>query len=86
MKLRSMLREQATRKQVSTGYTEISCEETVESTSVGIRSTTKQAQAQAQAHIGGGGEGNYLFNVEEYNGAVSSALWGSVVLPSANYP
>ncbi|GMI80940.1 homeobox 51, LATE MERISTEM IDENTITY1 [Hibiscus trionum] len=78
MKLKGMLREQATRKQVSTVYTEISGGETVESTS--IRSSNKPKIAGNQQHPMA--ECNYLFNVEEYN-PVSSPYWG-VQLPS--YP
>lgn len=71
MKLKAMLREQAARKQqVSTGYTEISGEETVESTSVAINGSHKHPIADC----------NYLFNVvEEYNPAVSPpAYWGAM--------
>ncbi|XVE61575.1 hypothetical protein DITRI_Ditri06bG0051400 [Diplodiscus trichospermus] len=78
MKLKGMLREQATRNQVSAGYTEISAEETVESTS--IRSSNKPSTvANNQQPIT---ECNYLFNVDEYN-PISSPYWG-VQLPS--YP
>ncbi|KAE8721917.1 SRSF protein kinase 1-like [Hibiscus syriacus] len=78
MKLKGMLTEQATRNQVSTGYTEISGEETVESTS--IRSSNKPRMAGNHQHQMA--ECNYLFNLEEYN-PVSSPYWG-VQLPS--YP
>ncbi|XVE96532.1 hypothetical protein REPUB_Repub02eG0230600 [Reevesia pubescens] len=78
MKLKGMLRVQATRNQVSTGYTEISGEETVESTS--IRSSDKQRVIANHPHPIA--ECNYLFNVDEYN-PVSSPYWG-VQLPS--YP
>ncbi|XP_022766112.1 putative homeobox-leucine zipper protein ATHB-51 [Durio zibethinus] len=78
MKLKGMLREQATRNQVSTGYTEISGEETVESTS--IRSSNKQRVVANHHHPIA--ECNYLFNVDEYN-PVSSPYWGAQ-LPS--YP
>ncbi|XP_059463587.1 homeobox-leucine zipper protein ATHB-22-like [Corylus avellana] len=83
MKLKAMLRtEQVARKQVSTGYTEISGEDTVESTSVAIngasqkqRGTTTTNQPNAEC--------NYLFNiVEEYN-PVPPPYWGGA-LPS--YP
>ncbi|XP_022747607.1 putative homeobox-leucine zipper protein ATHB-51 [Durio zibethinus] len=78
MKLKGMLREQAKRNQVSTGYTEISGEETVESTS--IRSYNKP-RVVANNHLPIA-ECNYLFNVDEYN-PVSSPYWG-LQLPS--YP
>lgn len=76
-KLKGILREHATRKQASMGYTEVSGEETVESTSITVRSSGK----------GRGGLGhqmadcNYPYNAEEYN-PVSPPYWG--VLPS--YP
>lgn len=60
MKLKAILREQATRKQVSTGHTEISGEETVESTPVAIRSSNGKLA-----------ECNY---VDEYN-PVTSPYW-----------
>lgn len=78
MKLKTILREEVARKQVSPVYTEISGEETVESTSVAaIRSSNKRGGVN-QNQIA---EGNYLFNVEEYN-PVSPPYWGA--LPS--YP
>ncbi|XVF55612.1 hypothetical protein PTKIN_Ptkin06aG0050100 [Pterospermum kingtungense] len=78
MKLKGMLRGQATRNQVSAGYTEISGEETVESTS--IRSSNKPRVMANHHHPIT--EWNYLFNVDEYN-PVSSNYWGAH-LPS--YP
>ncbi|KAL6273580.1 hypothetical protein ACE6H2_024272 [Prunus campanulata] len=77
MKLKTILRNEVARKQVSTGYTEISGEETVESTSVPIRSSNKGG-GTSQHQVA---ECNYLFNVEEYN-PVSPPFWGA--LPS--YP
>ncbi|KAF5473628.1 hypothetical protein F2P56_010228 [Juglans regia] len=82
MKLKAMLSEQAAgRKQVSTGYTEISGEETVESTSVAINigSNIKPKPRGASQHQIS--DCNYLFNVEEYN-PVSPPYWAT--LPS--YP
>ncbi|CAI0408161.1 unnamed protein product [Linum tenue] len=82
MKLRGMLREQATRnRQVSTaGYTEvISGEETVESTSSG-RARTVVAGGQHQMTA----ESNYLMSVDEYNPVVvpSPAAYWATTLPS----
>ncbi|KAM0978648.1 hypothetical protein FF1_014593 [Malus domestica] len=78
MKLKTILRDEVARKQVSTRYTEISGEETVESTSVAIRSANK-AGGKNQHQIA---ECNYLYiNIEEYN-PVSPPFWGN--LPS--YP
>lgn len=75
MKLKAMLREHPTRKQVSAGYTELSGEETEESTSVMIRSSDKSqgTNSNQQHQIA---ECNYLFNVEEYN-TVSPSYWGA---------
>ncbi|XP_012468224.2 homeobox-leucine zipper protein ATHB-22 [Gossypium raimondii] len=81
MKLKGILREQVTRNQVSTVYTEISGEETVESTS--IRSSNKPKIAGNNHHPHPVAACNYLFNVDEYN-PVSSPYWGTVQLPS--YP
>uniref|UniRef100_A0A2C9V9S3 Homeobox-leucine zipper protein n=1 Tax=Manihot esculenta TaxID=3983 RepID=A0A2C9V9S3_MANES len=79
MKLKGILREQATKKQVlSTGYTEISGEETLQSTWVGIRSSGGKPRGTHQQEIA---ECNYLLNVDEYNPGISS-YWA--VLPS--YP
>ncbi|XP_025014801.1 putative homeobox-leucine zipper protein ATHB-51 isoform X2 [Ricinus communis] len=80
MKLKAILRqEKATRNQVSTGYTEISGEETVESTSVAIRSSGGKPRGGSSHHQIA--ECNYLLNVDEYN-PVSSPYWA--VIPS--YP
>ncbi|GMY25079.1 putative homeobox-leucine zipper protein ATHB-51 [Fagus crenata] len=75
MKLKAIL---VARKQVSTGYTEISGEETVESTSVAINGSNKPRGTSHHHQIA---DCNYLFNVEEYN-PVSPAYWAG--LPS--YP
>lgn len=77
MKLKAILREQVARKQLSTGYTDISGEETVESTSVAINGSNKPRGASHHQIA----DCNYLFNVEEYN-PVSPPYWGG--LPS--YP
>lgn len=72
-KLKGILREQATRKQVSMGYTEVSGEETVESTSITIRSSNKPRGLSHQI-----ADCNYVYTAEEYN-PVSPPYWG--VLP-----
>ncbi|XAR69689.1 hypothetical protein NMG60_11001384 [Bertholletia excelsa] len=81
--LKAMLKEQATKNnQVSTaGYTEISGEETVESTSVVVanRSSSRPGGTIQQQMA----EGNYVFNVEDYNPVMPPPYWGTV-LPS--YP
>lgn len=66
MKLRAVVREQACRTQASAGYTEISGEETVESTSEAIRRSNKQIA-----------DGNYSFTVDDYN-TVSLPYWAAV--------
>lgn len=79
MKLKCMLREQATRKQVSTaGYAEVSGEETVESTSLAMRSSNKPRGLNQHQNINNTEQCNYVFNgVEEYNNpAASSPFWG----------
>lgn len=76
MKLKAVLREQVTRNQVSTGYTEISGEETVESTSVAAIARKPRGTSHHQI-----AECNYLLNVDEYN-PVSSPYWA--LLPT--YP
>lgn len=83
MKLKAILRDQTSWKQVSTGgYTEISGEETVESTSGGaIRSSSKsqgtnQQQMAADQCI-------HIFNMEEYNPvSPPPSYWG----PLPSYP
>ncbi|WCJ34394.1 Homeobox-leucine zipper protein family [Euphorbia peplus] len=81
VKLKSILRDQTTRKQVSTtGYTEVSGEETVESTSVAVRSSSGKPRGTSNHQIA---ECNYLLNhVDEYN-PVTSPYWA--VLPT-HYP
>ncbi|GMH09890.1 hypothetical protein Nepgr_011731 [Nepenthes gracilis] len=84
LKLKGMLRDQATRKQVSTAYTEISAEETVESTSAAATHSSCKGQGtspQQQQQQQNGVDCHNLFNVDEYN-AVSSPYWAA--LPS--YP
>ncbi|XP_017976334.1 PREDICTED: putative homeobox-leucine zipper protein ATHB-51 isoform X2 [Theobroma cacao] len=78
MKLKGMLREQATKNPGSTGYTDMSGEETVESTS--IRCSNKPRVVANHHHQIA--ECNYPFNVDEYN-PISSPYW-AVQLPS--YP
>ena len=85
MKLKRMLREQGTstrnimNKQVSTGITEVSGEETVESTSV---ATINGSSSNKHHQIA---ECSYLFNVdEEFNAAAAplpSPFWG--LLPTS---
>ncbi|GLT25797.1 hypothetical protein SLA2020_009040 [Shorea laevis] len=73
MKLKGMLRDQqvGARNQVSTGYTEVSGEETVESTS--IHGSDKPRGATSGHHQMA--QCSYLFNVDEYN-PVSPPYWG----------
>ncbi|CAK9146682.1 unnamed protein product [Ilex paraguariensis] len=75
--LRTIVKNQATKKQGSTAYTDISGEETVESTSAATNISEKPRGTTVHniAHC------NYVFNVDEYNPAMPP-YWA--VLPS--YP
>ncbi|XP_061337722.1 homeobox-leucine zipper protein ATHB-22-like [Gastrolobium bilobum] len=65
MQLQAMLRDQASRTQVSTGYTEISGEETVESTSEALRCSNKSHGTLHHQQIIE--EGICSFTLEDYN-------------------
>ncbi|KAK7392536.1 hypothetical protein VNO78_20979 [Psophocarpus tetragonolobus] len=82
MKLKTMLREQGSRTQVSTGYTEISGEETVESTSEALRcskrGTVHQHQHQHQHQQQNIREGNCSFTLEDYNTVPVLPYWPGV--------
>lgn len=69
--------QQATKKQVY-NYTEASCEETVESTSVAIPNSDHHKNASQAVFSRGHNnkEGHHLFNVDDYN-AVSPCYWGA---------
>nr|ACU23246.1 unknown [Glycine max] len=78
MKLKTMLREQASRtQQVSTGYTEISGEETVESTSEALR-CSKRGTLHHQQQQNNIGEGNCSFTLEDYNTVPVLPYWPGV--------
>lgn len=68
------------------GYTEMSGEETVESTSLAMRSSNKPIRGvNQQQNVNNAEQCNYVFNVvEEYNNnqAVSYPFWGL----SSSYP
>ncbi|GAB2300661.1 hypothetical protein Dimus_034695 [Dionaea muscipula] len=90
-KLKAMLMDQGTRKQISTGYTEISGEETVESTSAGMHSSSKghggsphhhHQQPPPQGVAAAAAECHYLYNVVDEYDTVSPSYWAT--LPS--YP
>lgn len=75
--LRAMLKDQVAKKQVSTGYTDVSGEETVESTS--IPSSDKPQGTSIVHQIGG--ECNYALNVDDYSSVMMTPYnWAS--LPS----
>ncbi|WVY98227.1 hypothetical protein V8G54_030378 [Vigna mungo] len=79
IKLKGMLREQASRTQVSTGYTEISGEETVESTSEALRCSKRRTLQQQQHHHHQNiGEGNCSFTLEDYNTVPVLPYWPGV--------
>lgn len=82
-KLKGILREQGSRKQASIGHTEVSAEETVESTSITLRSSDKPRGLSHlhHHHHRQMADCNYVYNAEEYN-PMSPPYWG--VLPS--YP
>ncbi|GAB2229608.1 hypothetical protein Drorol1_Dr00013855 [Drosera rotundifolia] len=87
LKLKAMVMDQATRKQVSTVYTEISGEETVESTSAAMHCSSKGHAAspahhhhQQQPPSHNGPECHYLFNVVDEYDTVSPPYWPA--LPS----
>ncbi|XP_021737778.1 homeobox-leucine zipper protein ATHB-22-like [Chenopodium quinoa] len=71
-KLKSMLKEQATKKQIYSSYTEASCEETVESTSAAAANQNKSIGREHNK------EGHFLFNVDNYNAISSPSYWGSL--------
>ncbi|CAK9165555.1 unnamed protein product [Ilex paraguariensis] len=77
MALRAILREQATKKPRSAGFTDISGEGTAESTAVATHGSGKQRGTSGHQIA----QYNYVFNVDDYN-PVMSPYWG--VSPS--YP
>ncbi|GAB2255039.1 hypothetical protein Droror1_Dr00008817 [Drosera rotundifolia] len=79
-KLRAMLMDQATRKPGSTGCTEITGEETVDSSSADMDSSSK-GQHHQPLPPNGAAQCRYLFNADEYD-TVSPNYW--TALPS--YP
>ncbi|KAK4751242.1 hypothetical protein SAY87_004724 [Trapa incisa] len=92
LRLKAMIRDQtagmATQKQVG-GYTEVSCVETVESTSTDIHRPRQTDKAAAAAVAGvshqntAGDQSDYLLSIpKEYNSTVSASYWG--LLPSYN--
>ncbi|KAK7337166.1 hypothetical protein VNO77_17728 [Canavalia gladiata] len=74
MKLKAMLREQGLRTQTLGGYTEISGEETVESTSEALRGSNKP---RGKSNIEENAEGYCSFTVDDYN---------AVSLPHCHWP
>lgn len=85
MKLKAMLRDDGGRKPMSTGYTDASGEETVESTSVALRGSGsgKPPRGNGGPHHQPITECNYFLGQEEYN-PVPSPYWSLPGLPS--YP
>lgn len=93
MKLKAMLRDQGVWKQVSAGaYTEISGEETVESTSGAIRSSGKshgithkprhhQQQTMVEHHSNQNNFNNNNNNIDdqEYNHVSPPPYWGPII-------
>ncbi|CAA0830357.1 Unknown protein, partial [Striga hermonthica] len=60
--LRAILKDQVAKKQVSTNYTEVSGEETVESTSM-----PSSDKPRGPGNVNEIGECSYVLNVEDYN-------------------
>ncbi|KAJ1378917.1 Leucine zipper, homeobox-associated [Sesbania bispinosa] len=86
MKLKARLREQAFRTQTLAGYTEISGEETVESTSEAARGCgSKKSQGTSNIQQATEAEGYCCFTVEDYN-SVSMAQYHWPVVPYNNCP
>ncbi|KAG8376652.1 hypothetical protein BUALT_Bualt09G0085700 [Buddleja alternifolia] len=75
--LRSILKDQVAKKQVSTGYTEISGEETVES--VSIPSSEKPRSTNNVNQIA---ECSYVMNVDDYNPMMMTPYNWAAQLPS----
>lgn len=67
MALRAILKDEVAKKQVSTGYTDISGEETVESTSIPSSDNQDPAAAAAMTNLHQIAECNYPLNMEEFN-------------------
>lgn len=81
VKLKAILREQASKTQVSAGYTEVSGEETVESTSeAALRGSNNKHHhhQQHQQQQQNGAEANCSFTVEDYS-TVSLPYWSALV-------
>lgn len=72
--LRAILKDEVAKKQVSTGYTDISGEETVESTSIPSSENQDPAAMTASTNLHQIAECNYpVLNMEEFNNAVMMA-------------
>lgn len=90
MALRAILKDQVAKNQVSTGYTDISGEETVESTS--IPSSDKHhpspaaapaaAMAAAASNLQHMAECNYPMNMDDYNNTVMMPPYWATSMPS----
>ncbi|XP_057785723.1 putative homeobox-leucine zipper protein ATHB-51 [Salvia miltiorrhiza] len=85
MALRAILKDQVGKNQVSTGYTDISGEETVESTSIPSSDPTATAAEEAMtaaASLHQMAECNYPMNMEDYNNTVMIAPYWATSMPS----
>lgn len=83
-RLKSMLMEQATKKQVYSSYTEASCEETAESTSgAAVNQNSGHNNCKNNAADGTilirehNKDDHFLFNLDNYN-SVSPSYWGAL--------
>ncbi|GMH23180.1 hypothetical protein Nepgr_025023 [Nepenthes gracilis] len=77
VKLKAMLMDEATRKQGSTGHTEISGDETAESTSAAAMGCCMKGEGTSPQQQQGGAECHYLFNVDEYS-TLSPPYWSAI--------
>lgn len=85
MALRAILKDQVAKNQVSTGYTDISGEETVESTSIPSSdrpAPTAVVAAAATSNLQHMAECNYPMNMEDYNNSVMMPPYWATSMPS----
>lgn len=76
--MRAILKDQVAKKPVSTGYTDVSGEETVESTSI---PSSDKGRGGESSNIHQMGECNYVLNVDDYSPMMMTPYnWGA--LPS----
>lgn len=86
MALTAILKDQVAKNQVSTGYTDISGEETMESTSIPSSDkhhpTPTAAEAAAATSLHQMAECNYPMNMDDYNNTVMIPPYWATSMPS----